>query len=85
MAVVLTAALMVLNVHGWRDRLFGQSLQPQIRALAVLPLENLSGDPEQEYFADGMTEAQKMISTLFSTPKLKVTVSKWNIYAFGRA
>jgi serine/threonine protein kinase/tetratricopeptide (TPR) repeat protein len=29
----------------------------QIRALAVLPLVNLSGDPDQEYFADGMTEA----------------------------
>jgi TolB-like protein/class 3 adenylate cyclase len=28
-----------------------------IQSLAVLPLENLSGDPEQEYFADGMTEA----------------------------
>jgi TolB-like protein/Tfp pilus assembly protein PilF len=28
-----------------------------IRSLAVLPLENLSGDPAQEYFADGMTEA----------------------------
>ncbi len=27
------------------------------RALVVLPLENLSGDPEQEYFADGMTDA----------------------------
>jgi len=29
----------------------------RIRALAVLPLTNLSGDPEQEYVADGMTEA----------------------------
>jgi len=31
--------------------------EKSIRSLAVLPLENLSGDPEQEYFADGMTEA----------------------------
>ena len=29
---------------------------PTVRSLAVLPLENLSGDPSQEYFADGMTE-----------------------------
>jgi TolB-like protein/Tfp pilus assembly protein PilF len=33
------------------------SASDEIRAIAVLPLENLSGDPEQEYFADGMTEA----------------------------
>ena len=31
--------------------------RPKIRSLAVLPLKNLSGDPAQEYFADGMTEA----------------------------
>jgi TolB-like protein/DNA-binding SARP family transcriptional activator len=30
---------------------------PPIGVLAVLPLENLSGDPEQDYFADGMTDA----------------------------
>ena len=30
---------------------------PEIKSMAVLPLENLSGDPSQEYFADGMTEA----------------------------
>ena len=57
MVLALVAALLVLNVHGWRDRLFGRTLKPQIRALAVLPLENLSRDAEQEYFADGMTEA----------------------------
>lgn len=36
----------------WR----GYSGGSRIRSLAVLPLENLSGDPSQEYFADGMTE-----------------------------
>jgi len=30
--------------------------QPKITSLAVLPLNNLSGDPAQQYFADGMTE-----------------------------
>ena len=39
-----------------RDRLLGRSGAPPIRALAVLPLENLSADPEQDFFADGMTE-----------------------------
>jgi TolB-like protein len=53
----LVAILVGLNGHGWRDRLFPQAPKLRIQALAVLPLANLSGDPHQEYFADGMTEA----------------------------
>ncbi|MCP4896663.1 MAG: protein kinase [bacterium] len=44
---------------------------PRIESIAVLPFENLSGDPEQEYFADGMTDA--LISTLGTVSALRVT------------
>src|SRR5499425_2676656 len=52
----ITAVLFALNVDGSRDRLFVHGARPRIQALAVIPFANLSGDPEQEYFADGMTE-----------------------------
>jgi len=55
--IVIVVALFVLDAGGLRSKLLSRSsIQPQIRSLAVLPLTNLSGDPEQEYFADGMTE-----------------------------
>src|SRR5262245_5235096 len=50
LSVVLSA-----NLGGSMEWLRRRS-NPNIRSLAVLPLENLSGDPAQEYFADGMTE-----------------------------
>src|SRR6478736_5722811 len=42
----------------------------RIEALAVLPLENLSGDPAEEYFSDGMTA--ELISALASIGSLRV-------------
>jgi TolB-like protein/DNA-binding winged helix-turn-helix (wHTH) protein len=51
--VVLLAAL---SLTGMRERLFERSSAPRIESLAVLPLANLSGDPGQDFFADGMTE-----------------------------
>ena len=41
-----------------------------VRGIVVLPLENLSGDPEQEFFADGMTE--ELISDLAQIAALRV-------------
>jgi adenylate cyclase len=43
---------------------------PDKPSIAVLPFNNLSGDPEQEYFSDGLTE--EIISALRSVPKLFV-------------
>lgn len=56
LGAVLIAAV-AWNPGGWRDRLRGESSSPRIQSLAVLPLKNLSGDPSQDYFAEGMTEA----------------------------
>jgi TolB-like protein/DNA-binding winged helix-turn-helix (wHTH) protein/Tfp pilus assembly protein PilF len=53
----LVVLLVGFNSGGLRRRFWGGADPGAIRSLAVLPLENLSHDPEQEYFADGMTEA----------------------------
>ncbi len=69
-AAALLVALLVLNVGGLRHRLVSRAEPPRIESLAVLPLANFSGDPEQEYFADGMTEA--LITELSKISALKV-------------
>lgn len=56
--IVLLAIFTALNWNfgRWRDQLRGATKSRKIESLAVLPLANLSADPAQEYFADGMTE-----------------------------
>jgi TolB-like protein/DNA-binding winged helix-turn-helix (wHTH) protein len=53
-----------------RERLLGKAAASPIRSLAVLPLQNLSDDINQEYFADGMTDA--LITDLAQVSSLKV-------------
>ena len=55
--VALLAVTFGLNLGGLRDRLLGTAAPARIESIAVLPLANLSGDPEQDYFAAGMHEA----------------------------
>lgn len=56
------------NGRGKANR--GKPLPGAIQSIAVLPLENLSGDPSQDYFADGMTDA--LITELSQIRKLRV-------------
>jgi serine/threonine protein kinase/TolB-like protein len=83
----LVAVLVGLNVGGLRNRLgaiVGAVREPplQIQSLAVLPLANLSGDPEQEYFADGMTD--ELITNLSKIGSLKV-ISRTSVMQYKGA
>src|SRR5581483_2339146 len=51
--------------------LTGSYKKSRIQSIAVLPLRNLSGDPQQEYFSDGMTD--ELITSLAKIHALRVT------------
>jgi TolB-like protein/DNA-binding winged helix-turn-helix (wHTH) protein/tetratricopeptide (TPR) repeat protein len=55
---------------GWRGRILATIAGDPIRSLAVLPLENLSGDAAEDYFADGITE--ELTTDLARTGDLRV-------------
>ncbi len=65
----LVAMVIGFNAGRIRER-FARPPSAPIQSIAVLPLANLSHDPEQEYFADGMTEA--LITELSQISSLKV-------------
>src|SRR3981081_696086 len=74
-AIVLVALILMFAVGlTWfgRERTVSQPINasPRIRSLAVLPLENFSGNPDQDYLSDGMTEA--LISRLSTIHALRV-------------
>jgi serine/threonine protein kinase/Flp pilus assembly protein TadD len=66
----------VWGVRGWRTK---QSPEVHINSLAVLPLENLSGDPSQDYFADGMTD--ELINRLARMGEMRV-ISRTSIMRY---
>jgi TolB-like protein/Tfp pilus assembly protein PilF len=71
LALVLTAIVAILMIGWWTLQQSETEVGgPKIGSIAVLPLTNLSGDPEQDYFVDGMTEA--LITDLSKIGALKV-------------
>src|SRR6266498_1660250 len=73
MLAVVVAAFVAIEIGNERAK------QPAIRSLAVLPLQNLSGDPAQEYLADGMTE--ELIGRLAGIRNLRV-ISRTSVMRF---
>jgi TolB-like protein/DNA-binding winged helix-turn-helix (wHTH) protein/lipoprotein NlpI len=69
-AALIAGALIATNVYGLRDWLLGTGAHHNFQALAVLPLDNLTADPKQDYFADGMTE--ELITQLSKLGNIKV-------------
>jgi eukaryotic-like serine/threonine-protein kinase len=81
-AAALVSASLLLAVPGVRGRVagwLGFGEDATVASLAVLPLENLSKDPEQEYFADGMTE--ELITVLAGIERLHV-ISRTSVMEF---
>ena len=72
--LAVVAAVCVLGLAGWGWRMWrnraATPAAPLVRSLAVLPLQNLSGDPTQEYLADGLTE--ELIGRLANIHGLRV-------------
>ena len=75
----LMAALVAYDVGGLRRRVWGRTADAPIRSLAVLPLSNLTGDSQQDYFVDGMTDA--LITDLAKIRTVKV-ISRTSIMRY---
>jgi len=82
-ALAVAAGLLAVAAAGFAIwKAWGPPAQPRIRSIAVLPLENLSGDPGQEYFADGMTE--ELITALGKISGLRV-ISRTSVMRYKHA
>jgi len=78
---VFVLLLLIASLAGWKLHSWNHS-SPVIRSLAVLPLESLSNDASQDYFADGMTD--ELILDLGQITALRV-ISRTSVMAYKRA
>jgi TolB-like protein/DNA-binding winged helix-turn-helix (wHTH) protein len=68
--IFVAGTLFAFNVGGLRGYIFSRHQVGPIHSIAVLPLTNLSGDPSQDYFADGITD--ELITALAENRSLRV-------------
>jgi TolB-like protein/DNA-binding winged helix-turn-helix (wHTH) protein/Tfp pilus assembly protein PilF len=84
-AAILLAGFAGLAIVGFaavRHRNAGDAKPPSIRSIAVLPLANLTGDPGQEYFVDGMTD--NLITELAQISDVRV-ISRTSVMRYKEA
>jgi len=77
-SVIVVIAIFTLGSHPLAARFLHRDSRAAIGSLAVLPLQNLTGDSGEEYFADGMTD--ELITELARIPNLRV-VSRTSVMA----
>lgn len=72
LALATVPVLLVIGVALWLGHTGSAptSAAPRLNSIAVLPLANLSGDPSEEFFADGMTD--QLITDLAQVSSLRV-------------
>jgi TolB-like protein/DNA-binding winged helix-turn-helix (wHTH) protein len=81
-ALLITIPIVTVGAHPLGERLLHRNQEPAISSLAVLPLDNLSGDSSQDYFADGMTD--ELITMLAKESSLRV-VSRTSVMQYRGA
>jgi len=81
-AIIAATILVMLSFDGLRERLLDDTAPGTITSIAVLPFVNLSDDPEQEYFADGLTE--EILNSLAQLPELQVKARTSSFFFKGQ-
>src|ERR1700751_5932198 len=82
--VLILCALFVLGFTAWTVRryVYAKAAVQPIHSIAVLPLDNLSGDPSEEFLADGMTD--QLITDLARVGSLRV-ISRTSVIRYKGA
>jgi serine/threonine-protein kinase len=79
-AGILVAVSAMVFGPGILDRLGGRPEQRHIRSIAVLPLQNLTGDPEQQYFVDGLHE--ELIATFARISGFEKVIARTSVMGY---